>query len=324
MTSTAESAPQGVRIAREPVYHYTDAGGLLGIVQGRKVWASEAAGLNDRAEVRQGWAKILGWAERQPGSESMSLILDHARNPEKESHEVFILSASTRPDDANQWRLYAGAGRGYAVELDPLVPLVVASDAFRRWSLPETSASTASSDFDLASLSAYVTPWLHVLYTEQEIDTALQLLTRKIDSDIARLNDMKARGVDDHRIGEEAADSFSRSYGFVAQLANLIKEPGFAGENEVRIVTTFLRANDHLRYRAGAYGVVGYAELVASPTGAREPMIVDDQDPAPLPIRSVRIGPLLAREHEQTVNAMLGKFGLSDDVAVHLSEVPLR
>lgn len=317
-------APQGVRIAREPVYHYTDAPGLLGIVQGRKVWASEAAGLNDRAEVRQGWARILEWAGRQPESDSMSLILDHAMNPEKESHEVFILSASTRPDDANQWRLYAGGGRGYAVELDASVPLVVASDALRRWRLLQTSGSPTSSDFDLASTNAYVTPWLHVLYTEEEIDTALQLLTRKVESDIAWLTDLKAQGVDDDRIGEEAADSFNRSYGFVAQLANLIKDPGFAGENEVRIVTTFLRAEEHLKYRAGPYGVVGYAELVTSPTGAREPTIVDGLGPAPLPIRSVRIGPLLASEHEQTVNAMLRKFDLNDDVVVHHSDVPLR
>lgn len=324
MTSIAESVPQGVRIAREPVYHYTDAGGLLGIVRCRKVWASEAAGLNDRAEIRQGWAKILEWSERQPGSDAMSLILDHARNPEKESHEVFILSASTRPDDANQWRLYAGAGRGYAVELDPSVPLVVASDAMRRWRLSSTTDSTTSGNFDLSSLSAHVTPWLHVLYDDQEIDTALQLLTKRVKSDLARFDDMKARGIDDELIGEEVADSFNRSYGYVAQVASLIKEPGFAGENEVRVVATFLRAEDHLSYRAGAYGVVGYAELVTSPAGANGPPIVDGQDPAPLPIKSVRIGPLLAREHAQTVTAMVKKFGLSDDVAVHPSEVPLR
>jgi hypothetical protein len=324
VSSTAENTPQGVRIAREPIYHYTDASGLLGIVQERKLWASEAAGLNDRAEVRQGWAKILEWAERQPGSEAMELILDHSRHPAKESHEVFILSASTRPDDANQWRLYAGGGRGYTVELDPSVPLVVASDAVRRWRRSETSLGSPDWDFDLAATSAYVTPWFHVLYNDQEIDTALRFLKKRVESDIAQLEDMKARAVDDDRIGEEAADSFDRSYGFVAQLANLIKEPGFAGENEVRIVTTFLRAEDHLRYRAGAYGVVGYAELITSPTGEREPVIVDGDDPAPLPIKSVRIGPLLGLEHERTVSAMLRKFDQSNDVAVHLSEVPLR
>lgn len=323
MGNTAEKTPQGVRIARGPVYHYTDAGGLLGIVQGRKLWASEAAGLNDRAEVRQGWAKILEWAGRQPDSEAMELIVDHSRHPEKESHEVFILSASTRPDDANQWRLYAGSGRGYAVELDPSVPLVVASDAVRRWHRAETSPVATDWDFDLAATSADVTPWFHVLYSEQEIDTALRFLEKRVESDIARLKDMEARAVDDDRIGEEAADVFERSYGFVAQLANLIKEPGFAGENEVRIVTTFLRAEDHLRYRAGAYGVVGYTELITSPTGERGPVIVDGDDATPLPIRSVRIGPLLAREHERTVSAMLRKFD-QNDVAVHVSEVPLR
>lgn len=324
MNIAAENAVSGVRIAREPVYHYTDAAGLLGIVRDRKLWASEAAGLNDWAEVRQGWAKILEWAQRQPASDAMTLILDHASNPEKQSNEVFILSASTRPDDSNQWQLYASGGRGYAVELDPSIPLVVASDAVRRWRLHGPLAGATEDEFDLAATSAYVTPWFHVLYTEHEIDTALRLLARKVEVDISRLEDMRARGVDEDRIGEEAADSFNRSYGFVAQLANLIKEPGFAGENEVRIVATFLRADEHLTYRAGRYGVVGYTELITSPTGQSGPIIVDGDERAHLPVRSVRIGPLLAPEHERTVNAMLRKFTLPEQVSVHVSDVPLR
>jgi hypothetical protein len=35
----------------EVLYHYTDAHGLLGIVQSRQLWASNAAFLNDSTEV---------------------------------------------------------------------------------------------------------------------------------------------------------------------------------------------------------------------------------------------------------------------------------
>ena len=51
------------------------------------------------------------------------------------------------------------------------------------------------------------------------------------------------------------------TYSDLAEIAHLIKEPGFAGENEVRIVITFLWRGKHIRYRSGAYGVVGYVEL---------------------------------------------------------------
>ena len=40
-----------VEADNEVIYHYTDAHGLLGIVQGRQLWASNAAFLNDSTEL---------------------------------------------------------------------------------------------------------------------------------------------------------------------------------------------------------------------------------------------------------------------------------
>ncbi|MBU2698802.1 DUF2971 domain-containing protein [Pimelobacter sp. 30-1] len=329
MSSAAEYLPAGVRIAQERVYHYTGAVALLGMIRDRKLWASEAAGMNDRAEVRQGWAKILDWAEKQPDSPAIEVIRTHARSPELQPHEIFVLSASTRPDDANQWRLYADGGRGYAVELDVSVPLAVVSDARASLTHREPADAAAVEELDLETffdpglLFARVTPWLHVLYTEEEINTALQLLARKLDADGARFDDMRAQRVDEQEVQDHAAFSYRSSFEDVALLANLIKEPGFEGENEVRIVTTFDRSEDHLKYRAGTYGVVGYAELASSPHGDNS-YIGDGEELAPLPIKSVRIGPLLAPEHDRTLVAMLRKFGQAEGVDVDFSGVPLR
>ncbi len=48
-----------------PVFHYTTPTGLLNILERKELWATEAAGMNDVAEVRQGWAFIRDWMTDQ-------------------------------------------------------------------------------------------------------------------------------------------------------------------------------------------------------------------------------------------------------------------
>lgn len=314
--------PNGSRVATGSVYHYTDAGALLGIVENRVLWASEANGLNDRAEVRQGWAKVRAWLESQPDCEDVGLLRMQAERPEKEEHEVFILSASTRPDDANQWRLYANGGRGYAVEFD-------ASE----WMVAVTGSKDARNPnpgkthlWTVGQVLADVTPWMHVLYEQSDIASALEALVDDIRARRVML-ESEAHSVSGDAL-EEVGWGFQQltedAYSQLATIAHLIKEPGFAGESEVRIVATFARADAHIKYRASTYGVVGYVELAACPSG-RGPIRVYHRDEVdqPLPIRSIRLGPLLQIEHGASVRGFLRKNGL-DDVAVEHSQVPLR
>src|SRR3954454_3229480 len=103
--------PSVIRKASEPVFHYTSATGLLGIVKSKCVWASAAASLNDKAEIRQGWSEIKAWLEAQKRTYEIETLLDYAEAPFQDTHEVFVLSGSTAGDDANQWRLYADGGK---------------------------------------------------------------------------------------------------------------------------------------------------------------------------------------------------------------------
>jgi hypothetical protein len=100
------------------VFHYTSAQGLIGMVEGKTMRASEASSLNDLAEARQGWEAIRRVLPSMPDDETRKLLLAHAERPLNERHEVFVLCASTAGDDTNQWRLYADGGRGYVMELD--------------------------------------------------------------------------------------------------------------------------------------------------------------------------------------------------------------
>ena len=78
----ARNAANTIRPAKEPVYHYTSAVGLLGIVENHELWATEAIGMNDMAEVHQGWDFIRGWVAKQdPDDGVMKIVLD-AGEPE--------------------------------------------------------------------------------------------------------------------------------------------------------------------------------------------------------------------------------------------------
>lgn len=285
------------------------------MVQHRVLWASEAAGMNDRAEVRQGWKKVKKWLNSQPESEAVELLKHVADRPLAAPHQVFVLCASTRPDDANQWRLYANGGAGYAVQLDPTVALIALTDSeVEPWTSGRVSFGAATSVVEVG-------PWLHVLYEADDIDAALQALVDRLNA--------SAEAIERSGFSQDEKDGAydmlqSEAYRDVAEIAHLIKEPGFSGENEVRVVVTFFWGDDHIKHRAGRYGVVGYTELAASSDGKQRIHVVPRTDAtAALPIRSVRIGPLLHKEHKASVRGFLRKHG-HGSVAVRRSKVPLR
>src|SRR4051812_46887785 len=120
--------PPSITTFRGSAFHYTSSAGLLGSLENKSIRASAASSLNDLGEVRQGWALIRRLLAELPESDAVDLLKRFADEPMRSEHEVFVLSASTRGDDANQWRLYADDGHGYAIELDASVPLAAVSD----------------------------------------------------------------------------------------------------------------------------------------------------------------------------------------------------
>lgn len=148
--------------------------------------------------------------------------------------------------------------------------------------------SPTRSRFAAAGDVVEVGPWLHVLYEEGRTAAALKALVQKINADTTSILDADA---DADTKDEALQDVGERSYSDLAEIAHLIKGPGFAGEDEVRIVTTFFWAAKHIRYRAGSYGVMGYAELSALPLGRANFRVLPRADAVhPLPVKSVRLG----------------------------------
>ncbi|MDP9416299.1 MAG: hypothetical protein M3P48_00305 [Actinomycetota bacterium] len=110
-------------------WHYTDASGLLGIIESDTLWASAPSSLNDTKEMIHG-AEVISrvWQERReevinPCRTFVDYVLETDLLDEIQGN-IFILSASRNGDLLNQWQHYA-QGDGFAIGIDPTCPLVL-------------------------------------------------------------------------------------------------------------------------------------------------------------------------------------------------------
>lgn len=318
-----------------PAFHYTSSGALLGVLQYQSIRASAAASLNDLGEVRQGWKLIRKILKGMPDSPSISMLKMLAKDPLRRPHEVFVLSASMEGDDAAQWRLYGQGGRGYCLELDGSVALAAVSDPARH-PLKSKPASTAAGGalgevpevrqpaFRSVKDVAIVSPWRRVLYRQAQVREAVAQLVKAADEYIEDIEQSKADEEGTQNAYENLQDEASE---VLSTIAHLFKRRGFSGEREVRVVTTFFWGADQIDYRESDSGIVAYITLAAAPSGdsrtVLRPPPGEDRVTTMLPVRSVRLGPLLEPAHTKTLRAFLLALKLRK-VKVRVSKVPLR
>ena len=118
--STLEAAP-----SPEILYHYTDEGGLKGILTSGQLWLTDILTLNDPSELTHGLtlaSQILSDKAASGPPESKLFAGDFAEFIQagelQRSGEYFSASFSSQGDDLTQWRAYANSARGYALGFD--------------------------------------------------------------------------------------------------------------------------------------------------------------------------------------------------------------
>lgn len=95
------------------LYHYTGTAGLIGIVQSRKLWATDYRHLNDRKEYQIG-ARLLQHELRN--SKLKERQRNHFERLVADTQKAcFVLSFSERGNQLSQWRAYCPGGNGYAL-----------------------------------------------------------------------------------------------------------------------------------------------------------------------------------------------------------------
>jgi hypothetical protein len=106
-----------------PIYHYTDAAGLLGIISTNRIWATDVSFLNDPSEGRLFPEHFIECMRQKPGgltSLERKIIEEIANGLELHAsgRSTYGVSFCGEGDLLSQWRGYGSFGSGYAVGVD--------------------------------------------------------------------------------------------------------------------------------------------------------------------------------------------------------------
>jgi len=277
-----------------PLWHYTDAAGLQGILSSGKIRATHVAHLNDPTEIVHGeelvslFARNLKWPEEYVhGNAALRKFADEWPTSRVSAlTDAFV--ASFCADDGNrlsQWRGYGGAGLGYSI-------------GFRRVSIAQKEPVRLFK----VTYQTYQ-PGANV----NKLDEAFRTILRVVERDVSR-------GIPaDEAIAKSCHEMIRR-----ASLAALrLKHDGFKEEQEWRLIAAGDFENSPVSrpdFRPAARGLIPYVEVDLRDESGR------------LPLRKIFVGPAHnAQSSVKAVQGLLKSRGYPDaDELVEASGIPFR
>lgn len=286
----------------EVVWHYTSVDSLVGIVQGREVWASARSSMNDRSEMT--YDKLLlkavvgrldeeGWLRdgvaRPPDAETRAFLDEVLAIADKGAPGlgVVAVSASTERDKLSQWVHYAGAG-GVSIGFDAnavMVPL----DHFSK----DQGPGWPTQGFG----------WMRLEYQREQQESAVRDALEVV-----------LRAASDEGAGSRSARIEVQGWSLLTSLQHM-KHPAYAEESEIRHFPPSF-GGERMRFRTRGFDVVAYAPLISQQS--RGP---DLSERAPLAIREVVCGPALPARSLYNIRALLNANEL-ESVPVTHSMIP--
>jgi hypothetical protein len=301
LTWLARRLDADVRRAPPLLWHYTDAGGLLGIVGRERLWATQTSFLNDSTELAYGIDLVTrAMASYDPSNlkEQTARFLERLFDPHRallarwldKNLDVYVTCFCHEGDLLSQWRAYAGrddAG-GYAIGMGTDPPM-------QGW------PQDAPGNHGVALRRVLYDPVEQEAACHELVDTLVPIL-------------------DSAPTDDELQRSFARNLvNGVVEFASWCKDPAFEEEQEWRIV--YVRNNDDdklpIHHRMARGLLVPYVELeLPCPV---EPL------QGHLPLQSIHLGPgpepALKLRGLQTLLAGFPHFA---DVRLEGSAAPLR
>lgn len=280
------------------LFHYTDARGVLGILDSQQLWATHALYLNDTTEIRYTEELVeeiyLSLIEQaKPGDKEISDFnnplwiyrdflsrLSYKSLRVKPNPDYFVSCFCEKDDLLSQWRGYGNRGFGYAIGFDTK-PLL----------------NHPKNAFELRK----------VIYSVEE---QKQIVNEILEAVIASLKRMtNTMNVDSAMFFTEAhAQIFEEE---ITKYSTFFKHPTFHEENEWRLICFPTRNADsnQIKYRCGCLGIIPYVEV----------RLPDDKNN----IASIRIGPTV--QPELAIKALEMLAGIKYlNLEISSSAIPLR
>ena len=260
-----------------PLFHYTNARGLMGIVEKRQVWATHCRHLNDMREMQAGSTLVrdalrsLHTEARQLRAGDLLRALERRLDatPIHTFYAPFLASFSQDGDLLSQWRAYGDDGAGYSLGLD------------------------------LASVLATRTGiTVRLVKCEYDAD-AFQRRARDGFVAIAQKMDAyrEAGFTDEARLLKRAHRAFMLH---ASVLVPRFKSPGFREEREWRLVAFTADEKDEVKlakFREGRRGLIPYFEIGLDHGDNRMPLTSVIVGPMSDPLAGAEAAALLLLQH---------------------------
>jgi hypothetical protein len=278
------------------LFHYTSAGGLIGIISTASLWATACEYLNDPEEWKYG-VNLTRTVLSELGSEFKGAVLEAIKgliedlssgvlDPES---DWYVACFCEEGDLLGQWRGYAEEGGGYCIELDSAV--------VRAW----------ASSHEARLIQVEYRPKKQMELLATRLRCALRVLQADLRTNSEPVN-----------LWQIAAEAQLRT--IVLPLIGQFKHPSFKSEGERRLgylVGTSGIENEfsQVKFRTGRRFVIPYLPMrVTAGTASNRS----------LPVVSVRCGPTTHPSLGKAgVEALLRHYGYGR-VPVKASRIPYR
>jgi Protein of unknown function (DUF2971) len=253
------------------LYHYTDARGLIGIVENRCLWATDTRFLNDELEAVYAGNVVSGALESLTvNPEDDGSIVPHVRacvGPET-PFSIYVACLCEDGDLLSQWRAY-GVNQGYSLGF-----------ALRDVARGDGSATAV-----------------------EEPETRLYPMTYGLDPVAQRVNEL-VDAIVERQAGHPGMHGYETARRVMAFLAS-VKHPAFSEEREWRLIQVHDEQGGvqppAVHFRPSQLGVVPYRKFTLGPAWLQRIVV------GPGPNRSVRATgvELLLRAHDVAVEVAL-------------------
>ncbi len=268
------------------LYHYTNAGGLHGMLSSNSIWLTHYRYLNDTSEVQHTDSvirEVLSGALETKGSEIPSKIL--AKLVEKSSlsadFDIYIFSLSEQRDSLSQWRGYASEGRGFTMGLET------------RELVKNSKKKVADGGFD-------------IFRVEYDKEKQIKVLSNALSDIIDRAEENIATGMN----AADAIDNAVWSFQFVSLTRSVSnKHSSFKDESEWRICLFDDKPPDNdLSKKNSANVRVRGSDLIPY-------LVVRPGLKGKFPLKSVGVGPGFSRANQtDAVRALCRSLGYEPEV----------